>query len=174
MENVDDSKAPVPSQRSASDPGANVADVTDDALEDSDGLAWASSGLWTDISVHSTPDSVPLTILTLRKTLDNEHKTQSSMLIWIRSGLITLSVTVSGTIAASIAFAKVQADGSKSVLLLVSTCLLGISAITFGALSSARRGIRREKLDIDLTQNVLRHEMRYHDQLAETSRLHDA
>jgi hypothetical protein len=172
--NVDDGSERVPRQRSASDQKASVPDDADEILEDSSYLTWASSGLWTDSSIHSTPESVPLTILTLRKTLDNEKKAQNVTLAKVRSGTVTFLIAISGTIAISIAFAVSQADNSRSVLLIVGTCFLGVSAIAIGVLSSARRGIRRDKLDIDLTQNVLRHEIQYHDRLAEASRLHDA
>jgi len=156
------------------DQAVRVTDVTDEALEDPGDLAWASAGLWTDISIHSRPDSVPLTILTLKQTLDDEQKARNATVAKVRSGVITFVIMISGAIGATVGVLSVHEVANRSVLLVVATALLGASAIVIGAVSSARVGIRSEKRDIDLTRKVLRHEMQHQESLAEAARLNDA
>jgi hypothetical protein len=159
--------------RRGEDP-VRVTDVTDDALEDSSDLAWASAGLWTDISIHSRPDTVPLTISTLKQALDDEQIARRATVAKVRSGSITFLVASSGAIAATIgSILSVHETTHRSVLFLVAAGLLGISAVAIGAVSSARIGIKAEKRDIDVTRSLLRREIQHHERLAEAARSHD-
>lgn len=136
---------------------------TQDALEDSEALAWASMGLWTDVSMRSHPEVLESISEALKEEEESVRESQRifHFALYILAGSLALAAVI---------VALIFSHPPKYIADILSTLLgsfVGLFftsvAASFGFGFSKRRKLREE----ELVRRVISHELNYKKRLYE-------
>jgi xanthosine utilization system XapX-like protein len=141
-----------------------VTEDLNEALEQDDGLAWASTGLWTDVAIRSAPAVLAHTINDLKRTVDDEQATNRRSLYGVRQ--LTAIIVSSGLIVAIVvALIEIQNPTARSGLAALISILVGTLGFLVGMASAARVEERRNRSSLAFRRQILQRELEYQQRI---------
>lgn len=149
-------------------PGAGDANEPDDVLENSEGLGWASMGLWTDVAVRSNPKVIESTISALNQGLQEQNNTRrrSRLELRVQLALAITGATLSAGISVGLLTISLPAT-SKTILTTALSIVVSATALSLGGLYATIYVKKRVGKERKLFRTVLDHELDYRRRLAE-------
>lgn len=130
------------------------------ALEDSEGLDWASAGLWADVAVRSDPERVERTVSALTKALNQEGAVARRARRRFRAQLIAaiMATSLAITVIWQLLAEGLAKSGRSTVLVSVLSVLIGLGASSAaGAFTTIYLG-RRARREREVIKKVIEYQ----------------
>lgn len=145
-------------------------DVTGEAsgaLEEPEGLEWASMGLWTDLAIRSKREVLESTVSALSEALrEDEHALRKSRREF-RIQLVLAVLASLSSVVVSLILLVSSSTHFKSFLAALFGILIGSAGFSLGLLGNRKSGSRRRSREEELVRRVLTHELGYKRRLFE-------
>lgn len=145
---------------------SSVAPGADDALENPEGLEWASMGLWTDVAIKSDAAVLESTVTALSEALKEEEEASRKDR---RDRRIESSFSIIGTlvgIGLAVSLIATSSMHARTVLSALLGVILGSVSFSLGLLINRTLTKRQKRREGELVRRVLTHELGYKQRIA--------